>query len=368
MKAALRVLCLVMLVALLAAGLWPFDFSPKNNAVWMAGAQGLSFSPYGIAVARQPVALPAPAPQPSAVTVELYLQPSRYYFTDYAEIFSLYRPGQSDWFTIAKDGPRLYLDGRYDTGEKPSGVQRLRAFDVFRRDQTDLLTVVAGPAGTYVYRDGLLLHSFPEAKPFPQTLAGEPVLGNSPNGHAAWTGNVFGLAIYSRALSPAEVEQDNLAWTSRSLQSLGAQPGIVALFPFQEGSGATIHDLISGGPSLQIPAGLKPPHHAYLELPSRRSFHRIRDVVQNIVGLMPFGFLVAGCIQYGKQSSLSRAVVLAMLAGLALSLTIEILQAYLPSRDSSLTDVINNTLGSGLGALFWPLGMRVLKAWEKATA
>jgi VanZ family protein len=50
-----------------------------------------------------------------------------------------------------------------------------------------------------------------------------------------------------------------------------------------------------------------------------------------------------------RRSSKGKAVVVAILIGMVTSMIIEILQVYLPSRDSSLLDVITNTLGSGIG-------------------
>ena len=40
----------------------------------------------------------------------------------------------------------------------------------------------------------------------------------------------------------------------------------------------------------------------------------------------------------------------ALLLGAGISLFIELLQVYLPTRDSSLTDVITNVLGTYIGA------------------
>jgi VanZ family protein len=44
-------------------------------------------------------------------------------------------------------------------------------------------------------------------------------------------------------------------------------------------------------------------------------------------------------------------VVLAVVAGFVVSFAIEYLQAYLPSRDSSMRDLITNTLSTLIGAL-----------------
>ena len=54
------------------------------------------------------------------------------------------------------------------------------------------------------------------------------------------------------------------------------------------------------------------------------------------------------------------AVVLAVVAGFVVSFVIEYLQAYLPSRDSSLRDLVANTTGTLIGALaaFWLVSRR----------
>jgi hypothetical protein len=69
----------------------------------------------------------------------------------------------------------------------------------------------------------------------------------------------------------------------------------------------------------------------------------MQDVLQNVLMLMPFGF---GLGLLGWRPAR------ALFAGLALALTVELLQyTVIPGRDASLSDVVTNTLGTALGAL-----------------
>ncbi len=67
------------------------------------------------------------------------------------------------------------------------------------------------------------------------------------------------------------------------------------------------------------------------------------DVAGNIAVFLPFGF--------GLALAWRRSIVRVALAGLGLSLVIELLQLVIPSRATDIDDLIFNTLGAALGAL-----------------
>lgn len=71
------------------------------------------------------------------------------------------------------------------------------------------------------------------------------------------------------------------------------------------------------------------------------------DIVLNIMGFALFGFIMYS-LTSGKNRVLKRLCVTVCYACL-LSVTIEFLQGYIPTRDASLTDVVTNTVGGGLG-------------------
>lgn len=73
------------------------------------------------------------------------------------------------------------------------------------------------------------------------------------------------------------------------------------------------------------------------------------DIVGNIAAYLPLGFLWATTLQSRLRPIL--AVVLALLMGSSLSLAMEAIQHFLPSRVPSNVDLACNTIGTLLGAL-----------------
>jgi VanZ family protein len=87
---------------------------------------------------------------------------------------------------------------------------------------------------------------------------------------------------------------------------------------------------------------------AFLFAPMPRYF-TIFDVVANLAGYFPLGFLLVLAFNFPQRPLL--AIALAAFAACALSLALEALQAYLPSRVASNLDVICNTAGALCGAI-----------------
>ena len=80
----------------------------------------------------------------------------------------------------------------------------------------------------------------------------------------------------------------------------------------------------------------------------------------NILGFIPFGFAVYAWARKDGVRKDTSVMVIAILLGAGISLFIELLQVYLPTRDSSLTDVLNNILGTYIGARLFRTAHRIL--------
>lgn len=96
------------------------------------------------------------------------------------------------------------------------------------------------------------------------------------------------------------------------------------------------------------------------------------DVAVNVLGYAPLGFLLALVFLRGGRTpwALSSALLAAVLVGAALSLCMETLQSYLPSRIPSNVDLALNILGTWLGACTaWALDtLGVVGGWRRFRA
>ena len=129
---------------------------------------------------------------------------------------------------------------------------------------------------------------------------------------------------------------------------------IYALCTYSEHSGNVVHDSITPGVNLEIMEKFVTVDQLRFERPSSEihaDSHYRDDIVVNIVGFIPLGFVTA--LFFAMFCGARRAVILAVMVGEATSLTIEYFQAYLPTRYSGVTDLITNPLGACIGAILY---------------
>jgi len=344
------VLFVLALGGILTAGLWPFH-SPKNDVKWLASGNGLSFGTYGTILSSGVFDMTNAgddAPCSLEIWVESYLP------SNSSTLLAFYDPETHKRFSLHQSLTDLEVRSkRVATNDKTSRVGAVRFYvdNLFRRGRQHFITITSRGSQTRVYVDGALAA---EPAQFPlsaQDFTGELVIANSPVHDDSWQGRFRGLAIYQQELTPPQVLEHYQSWTKDGRPAITADERNTALYLFDEGEGNTIHNRAKSGVDLNIPERYTVFDEKFLE-PAwdeySPNWSYLKNVLINIAGFIPLGFIAnAFFSSVGKGR---RAVLFTILLGCATTLTIEILQAFLPTRDSGTTDLFTNTLGTCLGA------------------
>lgn len=361
-KSAFGWTALLLWVGIVFATLYPFALQPHNDVDWVKG--GLRFGQHGIVISDGPV-MSASHGDDSSCSIEILLKPGALVGSSRFLVFS--NPDQAEQFKLTqyRDGIIVWRDFGHD--KIPHGVKR-DVVHFFNSWQIMLLTLTSGPKGTSVYANGRLLERFPAYMLSRQAMSGTLVFGTDTSHMETWTGQLRGLALYARELSPAEVASNYQTWMLSPEARCENDEQRTALFTFQEGQGTVIRNLCAGGGNLTIPASFVLPSKPFLAAPWKEfapTWDYVSDLIRNILGFVPFGFAVCGYFSLGGRKP--QALLMAVVLGAITSLAIEVAQAFIPQRESGLTDVLTNTLGAALGALLlrWrPFSEYLQRSWE----
>jgi VanZ family protein len=351
--------CAALWFGILVTGLWPFNFYPRNRARWIQDGNGLHFDAYGQTYSSGLWTLSEfSGTEDLSFTIELWLRPAETRHLQMSAIFSIHGASDDHDLSIAQLGPGLVVRGYFSDRDSGRQLRQLWFPDVCRSAQPIFVTMTSGQQGTFLYRDAKPQQPEGYVSLSPERYVGRLLLGHAPGGNTPWTGDILGLAVYGRALPADEVAQHYRDWLQHKPHLL---QGARALYTFDERAGEIVHNRSGSAPNLTIPPRFKPLHPTVLALPHPFRLHRI-DTVVNILGFIPLGLFLCAYLGVAKQYSARNAFVLTIVLGALTSLGIELLQVFLPSRDSSLLDLVNNVVGTTVGAF---LQIRVHDCWRK---
>jgi hypothetical protein len=350
---ALPFACILVVSTLFSAGLWPFNPFPRNQVTWLTNGKGLQFGEHGVVFSREPVEPTGPK-RDSGCTLAIRVQPDAVSRGASGTLIDIYTAENASQFRLLQWRDFLLIRKDYrDTSNhfKTNEVDLDHAF--LTRDPVTF-TITSGPEGSVAYRNGIRASGISKMGLSCGDLAGQLVFGDSAVMDNAWSGNILDMSLSDRELAPQEIARKYASWHGNQTdQGTGGEQHLVAQYAFNEGSGQDVHGVPGSAPDLYIPKIFKVPHKKMLMWPWEESHDKLefRDVAINIFGFVPFGFVFVAYLNWNRN--VSHSMLITVLCGAAISLTIEILQEYIPGRDSGILDIITNTLGTFLGALLF---------------
>jgi VanZ family protein len=355
----LKLLCIGMAAAVLAATLWPFNPLPRNRVYWLESQNGLRFAGKGIVRSSTPFQQNSFKPDTSC-TLQVVVWPAA---TDGVHTFLSFYSG--------KNKPELelrqYLDGVLFFGAMRDATGKLRRVEldadrVLHVEQPSFLAFTSGPHGTTVYMNGKIVQHASWYQISVADFQGDLILGTSPADYDPWSGKFLGLGIFSKELNSAEIQRSFELWQETGKIQGGPELGAMANYSFDERNGSIAKDDSGVAPALNIPTAYYIPYKSILkpfwsEYSPDREY--VNDLIRNVAGFMPLGFLLGAYLS--KKTGWPKAILVVMLYGGLLSFTIEVLQAFIPERNSGTTDILTNTAGAMLGAIAWKAGIELSK-------
>jgi hypothetical protein len=345
----LGVICLAICIVIFIVGLWPMNFHPKNEVEWLLNKNGIRF--YGRGIVYSPEIFNVQKQnlfQNNSISIELWLQPKTEPNKYTPQIFSFYdgrgvdfiilRQWKSELEIIRSQYKRIWLGNAL-----PSGIPRF-------------ITITSEKEGTAIYINGKPVRYYPDYKLIDDTMRtyGQLVLGNSPTGKQPWKGDIFGLAIYNRSLKGKEVFQNYQDWLKNGSPTVSENKSLAALYLFDERHGNLIHNKVGPWDYLLIPETFQMLKKSVMVMPwkdFRLNLSYLTDILVNIIGFIPFGFIFPAFLFRATSLIRYRIYIITILLGSGMSLVIELIQVYLVTRSSQMTDLIGNTLGTILGII-----------------
>jgi hypothetical protein len=347
-----------VMIVILLFGLNPKDFYFSNNVGWVAEQDGIRFGKYGIAYSgtikefKQVQDFGA-----GGFSIEIALKPFSYNENGFNFILAFNDGNDADQLLIGQWRSRVIVMNGDDYAHRRKTARIAVKLAAAPPPAPQFVTLTTGTQGSSIYLDGRLIREKRDL-----TLKIPPggkmrlLLGNSANGNSSWKGNIYGLSFYLYPLSGQKVADHFNRWQEDGNFSFAGKAKPFLLYLFDENKGKRALNHAGGDNHLFIPAKMRILNKKILALKRGGvSFNRslIQDLIVNFVGFIPFGFVLMGTFVKAGGGFRKHGILIAVVLCFFVSLAIEIVQAWMPSRSSDLLDLTLNTLGGLVGVGGW---------------
>ena len=354
----LWILVAINVGGILLAGLSLRGFDFRNNVEWASDGTGIEFGEHGLAY-TDTFATGEDTNQPArqGFTIEIALRPegSEFGFRFIAVIHG----GDDDEQLVIAQWRDTIIVMNGDDYDHSRRLPRLTATVPDYDDGLFLLAVSSDTRGSALYIDGQEVDSREGMSlRLPTDFApGRLVLGNSVYGDTPWRGTIAGFALHLAALDERALRDHRDLW-SRGQGFAGDNYLSARLsYPLTERTGRRALDRSSNEIALQFPRD-KTLVDPKVFVPSLGSLDDLWDVGINLGGFVPLGFLLVALFSKVTRITQLPALAAVIAIGFALSFSIELAQAWIPSRSSSLLDLLLNVVGTSVGCAAFVVASR----------
>jgi VanZ family protein len=367
----LMVLTLGILVVVLYFGLKAEPMANVNLAERLIDRPGIGFGPGGSvhSQARFNAGQLLDPADTEQFSLEIALKPTVMDENGFRFIFCLHNGNDDSQLVMGQWRSQVIVMNGDDYAHRRK-IPRVSANLADDPSSPHLLTISSSPKGTIFFLDGKAVRK--SGKLSLKLPAGDRVqmiLGNSVYGTHAWQGEIYGLAIYGRALRSSEAARHFAYWQENQnlpLNELNEATRPAFYHALDDAAGARIFTPLAGDLYLDMPARNKILVQKFLARDLSR-FHPqrldLKDLLVNFFGFIPLGVVLVllGHKMGGKAGSY--AFPFAVAGCFLVSLGIELAQAWIPMRLSDLFDLLLNTGGGMAGALAGALIIRLRGNW-----
>jgi hypothetical protein len=348
--------CLVAIfLAILFFGLRPKDFSYSNGVNWIVDRAGIHFRKYGISYTNQFIEkIEDNTSESNNFSFEIALKIEKPHKNGFNFIFELHNGKDSDQLVLAQwRSWIIFMNGDDYAHERKSN--RISLDTALRPDGPLFLTITTGSYGTKLYCDGKLIQEKKDLTlDLPCGGKSKLLLGNSVYGTSPWEGDLYGLAFYRSTLTNGDIAIHFNRWSEEHNFSFAKTDNPLVLFLFNEKEGEWANDHAEGNYPLNIPNKMKILERKILVPPwkdFRLDQNNIEDILLNVIGFVPLGFFLYAVLNRLDGNSMNHGILITSILCFVVSLFIEIVQAWIPSRMSSMIDLISNTFGGWIGSI-----------------